>query len=207
VFRLFFNDVFRAVSLKRTIEYMNVYDFDGTIYNGDSSIDFYLYCLRKRPKIATAFWRQISGVLYCKVGKINTTQMKERFFSFLSLLDDTEALVISFWKKHKRKIYPWYLAQKNKDDVVISASPFFLLQPICKEIGIMQLIATQMNLHSGKITGRNCKGREKVRRFYNQFPGTKIQCFYSDSLTDAPLAEIAEKAFLVKKKRFHPWSN
>lgn len=184
---------------------MNVYDFDGTIYNGDSSVDFYLYCLRKRPKIATVFLRQIKGVLYHTVGKINTKQMKEQFFSFLPLLDDIDALVISFWEKHKHKIYPWYLAQKNQNDVVISASPFFLLLPICTQLGITQLIATQMDLHSGKITGNNCKGTEKVRRFYEQFSETKIQCFYSDSLADTPLAEISEKAFLVQKNRLRLW--
>lgn len=26
---------------------MNVYDFDKTIYDGDSTIDFYLYCVKK----------------------------------------------------------------------------------------------------------------------------------------------------------------
>ena len=25
---------------------MNVYDFDQTIYHGDSTVDFYLYCVR-----------------------------------------------------------------------------------------------------------------------------------------------------------------
>lgn len=27
--------------------YVNVYDFDGTIYDGDSTIDFYKFCLKK----------------------------------------------------------------------------------------------------------------------------------------------------------------
>ena len=26
---------------------MNVYDFDGTIYDGDSSVDFFRFCLKK----------------------------------------------------------------------------------------------------------------------------------------------------------------
>ena len=30
---------------------MNVYDFDGTIYNGDSTIDFYIYALKSKPSI------------------------------------------------------------------------------------------------------------------------------------------------------------
>ena len=40
---------------------MDVYDFDGTIYDGDSSIDFYLFCLKKNIKLL----RYIPGqVLY-----------------------------------------------------------------------------------------------------------------------------------------------
>ena len=30
---------------------MNVYDFDGTIYDGDSSVDFWLYSIRKKPSV------------------------------------------------------------------------------------------------------------------------------------------------------------
>ena len=30
---------------------MNVYDFDKTIYDGDSTVDFYLFSLRRHKKI------------------------------------------------------------------------------------------------------------------------------------------------------------
>ena len=30
---------------------MNVYDFDGTLYDGDSTMDLYRYCLLRRPYI------------------------------------------------------------------------------------------------------------------------------------------------------------
>lgn len=30
---------------------MNVYDFDGTIYDGDSSVDFFLYALKRMPSL------------------------------------------------------------------------------------------------------------------------------------------------------------
>lgn len=30
---------------------MNIYDFDETIYDSDSTKDFYFYCLKKYPKI------------------------------------------------------------------------------------------------------------------------------------------------------------
>ena len=32
---------------------MNVYDFDKTIYYGDSTADFYLFCLKRHKKILT----------------------------------------------------------------------------------------------------------------------------------------------------------
>ena len=30
---------------------VNLYDFDNTIYDGDSSVDFYLFCLKKKISI------------------------------------------------------------------------------------------------------------------------------------------------------------
>ena len=30
---------------------MNVYDFDNTIYDGESVFDFYLYSVRRQPKL------------------------------------------------------------------------------------------------------------------------------------------------------------
>ena len=37
---------------------MNVYDFDGTIYNGDSTIDFYLYCIKHAETPSNYFHEQ-----------------------------------------------------------------------------------------------------------------------------------------------------
>lgn len=48
---------------------MNIYDFDETIYDSDSTKDFYFYCLKKYPKIllsvpimAWTFFLYILGV-------------------------------------------------------------------------------------------------------------------------------------------------
>ena len=42
---------------------MNVYDFDNTIYKGDSTADFFIFCLRKHPKIVLVFPKIIGGVI------------------------------------------------------------------------------------------------------------------------------------------------
>ena len=91
------------------------------------------------------------------------------------------------------------------DDVIISASPEFLLKPVCKRLKIKNLMASKVDMHSGKYSGVNCHGKEKVKRFYEAFPNGKIDNFYSDSYSDSPLAEIAEKAFMVDGDKVEGW--
>ena len=184
---------------------MNVYDFDKTIYDGDSTIDFYLYCLRKKPRIILCIFKQLQGVILKKIKKIDTKTMKEYFFVFLSKLDNSEELINSFWITHEKKIKTWYLKNKKNTDLVISASPNFLIAPICKKLKIRDSIATEMDIKTGKINGENCKGKEKVKRFYQKYPKGKIKEFYSDSYSDTPLKEISKKSYLVKKDKLYPW--
>ena len=61
-------------------------------------------------------------------------------------------------------------------------------------------------MHTGRYHGQNCHGAEKVRRFREAFNETPIAAFYSDSRSDAPLAMLAEKAYLVKGEERTPWS-
>ena len=184
---------------------MNVYDFDGTIYEGDSSVDFVLHCYRRQPRLMAYAPRQLLSALKHVIGSIDTTHTKEDFFSFLACAGRVDDLVQSFWAARGHRIKEWYLMQKKETDIVISASPEFLLQPICESLGIEPPIATRMNPRNGKISGINCKGAEKVQRFAEQFPSATIQEFYSDSLSDAPLAALAEHAFLVKQNKLKPW--
>lgn len=185
---------------------MNVYDFDKTIYDGDSTVDFYWYCLLKHPKIVLCLWEQILGFFLYSRHRIDTTAMKERFFSFLLKLDDVDKLVISFWACKQNKIKSWYLQRKKETDIIISASPAFLLEPICKELGISEPIATRVNRYNGKIQGKNCKGEEKKRRFCERYADVSIEQFYSDSKTDQPLADMAKEAFLVDGDKLYIWS-
>lgn len=184
---------------------MNVYDFDKTIYDGDSTIDFYFFCLSKRPQILSCVFKQAYGIILHKMHKITTKEMKEYFFSFLPLINDTDELAALFWEKNQRKIKKWYIHRKKETDVIISASPAFLLKPICDQLGFIELIATEMDINTGRITGENCKGEEKVRRFYELYPDAVIECFYSDSVTDSPCAQISKEAFLVEGELLKSW--
>lgn len=186
---------------------MNVYDFDKTIYDGDSTVDFYFYCLRKHPSIMRYLPAQGWAALRFLLGKMNKTDFKQRFYRFLNGIADIDREVMLFWDSHIDRVKPWYRKDRQSDDVVISASPEFLLDPACKKLGIPSLMASRVDKHTGKYTGLNCYGEEKVRRYREVFGDKEISCFYSDSLSDTPLAEIAQKSFIVKGLKILPWSH
>ena len=183
---------------------MNVFDFDKTIYDGDSTLDFYFYCLKKQPNIAICMPKQIMAAVKYKIGKIDKTGFKEEFYSFFCKLDNIENMVIDFWNIKENKIKKWYVEIQNMNDIVISASPYFLLEEICKRIKIHNLIASEVNMKTGKYTGSNCYGEEKVRRFQEQY-NLKIDNFFSDSRSDQPMADIAENKYIVKGDNITPW--
>ena len=184
---------------------VNVYDFDGTIYNGDSSVDIYFFLLKRYPKLIAYFPKQILGMVRYKLHLSSKEEMKEMYFSFLKGVQTDKTFVDDFWKQNQNKIKEWYLNQKRKDDVIISASPEFLLKPICDILGIDNLIATKVELSSGKFLSKNCQGVEKVVRFKESFSEAEIEAFYSDSKSDIYMAKLATKAFRVKKNGIMDW--
>ncbi len=186
---------------------LNVYDFDDTIFRGDSTRAFWLYCLRRAPRLIRWLpYQCVFAIRYC-VGSIGKEALKQGFFSFLRDIPDASEWAEDFWELHFSRIYSWYLAQKQPDDLVISASPEFLLVPVCRRMGIRAPIASRIDPHTGRYDGRNCKGKEKVARFSSEFPDGVIDAFYSDSRSDEPLANLAKTAYFVKGDTRSAWKS
>ncbi len=183
---------------------MNVYDFDGTIFRGDSSFAFYGFVLRRHPTIARCWPAQALAFLRYTFGRINKTEMKEWLFSFLRYIDGSAEADL-FWKHGIKRIEPWYMIQRKPDDLIISASPEFLLRPVCNCLGVHALLASKVDLQTGKFNGKNCHGEEKVRRYRECFGEVKPGSFYSDSRSDDPMAKLSNKAFFVRKGRIRTW--
>lgn len=183
---------------------MNVYDFDNTIFKGDSTFKFYIFSLKKHPATIKYLPKLFGAFVKFYIFKKGTkTDFKEKMFSFVKY--STQQDINEFWNKNKIRIKKWYLEQQKNDDVIISASPYFLLKPICDELDIKYLIASNVSKDTGKYNGINCHGTEKVRRFREKFQNKNIDSFYSDSKSDTPLAEIANQAFIVKGDKILPW--
>ena len=183
---------------------MNVYDFDKTIFYGDSTFRFILFELRRHPK--TLFYLPRIGIAafqYYALHIGTKTQFKEKMYSFL-IVCDAEKDAEVFWKRYFSGIKPFYLQQHKDSDVIISASPEFLLKPLEDKLNVF-VIASRVSPINGKTTGLNCYHQEKVARFREQYGNCKIDSFYSDSYSDEPLALLAEHAYIVDGDRILPW--
>lgn len=62
------------------ISIMNVFDFDGTIYDGDSSINFWLFCLKNDIKLIRFFPLQASGLFLYIFKFVDKKEFKKLFF-------------------------------------------------------------------------------------------------------------------------------
>lgn len=186
------------------MEKINVYDFDKTILPYDSTEAFFRFCLRRHPRAVFPAMRALPHLALMPLRLTSKTRTKEVFYSFLGELPDVDAEVEAFWAENLGHINAWYLAQRRADDLVISASPEFLLRPVAERLGF-RLIASRVDRRSGWTLGENCQGEEKVRRLREEYPEVEIAEFYSDSLSDTPLAKLAERAYIVKGKELRPW--
>lgn len=182
---------------------MNVYDFDKTIYRDDSSKDFYLFNLKKNPLILRYGIKQVLALIAYSMHLITKTEMKSIFYTYFKSIKDMDQRVLEFWGKHEHNVFEYYFLQKHPTDVIISASPEFMLKPLCDKWGV-HLIASVVNKKTG-ISMENCYGEEKVRRFREIYPDEIVSSFYSDSLSDTPMAKLAEESFLVTPDGIQPW--
>ena len=181
---------------------MNVFDFDNTIYRGESSIDFavYMISINKRiilwlPKI---FWNLIKYKL-CLVSK---DYMERTINDALKTLIRSEKEVLDltngFWKTHKHKLAPSILKRIHKDDIIITAGPSFLISGISDAVGTSNMICSEVDLKRRRITYLNFSDN-KVKRYRRLYGNTPIECFYTDSFNDKAMMDISERVFIVKK--------
>ncbi len=185
---------------------MNVFDFDKTIYRGDSTEDFIIFCMKKHKKALLYLPRiGFSALKYYLLRIGDKTVFKERMYSFLKECGGKRD-VEEFWLTHFSRVKDFYLKIRKPDDVIISASPEFLLKPLEKKLGFT-VIASKVNMHTGRYDGKNCYHAEKVRRFRELYPDARIDDFYSDSYSDEPLAKLAKRAFIVDGDSITEWDH
>lgn len=190
-------------------DFLNVFDFDNTIYKGESSFNYYFFCVKHHPTLI----RFVFTVLFClikyKLCIISVDgfmQLCRKYvYDFVKGCPDAEELAEKFWEKNFKKIKSFYFDMKNEDDVIISASFGFIIRPAMRKLGIKNLVCSEIDLEAKEIK-HLCFRKNKKHLFEEMFDGAKIENFYTDSLNDIALLREAENGYIVKGNKIKKWS-
>lgn len=181
---------------------IDCYDFDKTIYDGDSSVDFYLFCLKRKYKIIKIVPKLLLFYILYFIHVVDKVKVKECFFSYLKEFENIPSLVEEFWNINNKKIKKFYEEKSSHSkDIIISASPEFLLKPICQKLQVKDLLVSKVDYKTGHFLSANCKGEEKIKRLKAKYQNIKIKNFYTDSFSDKPLIDLSINAYLVEKNK------
>ena len=194
-----------------------VYDFDKTIYGGETGTNFFKFYFKKYSLKSLIFIiLYVEDILFYILRQIKLKELKERFFRFLEghSKKEIDELVKEFWEKEKNKIYDWVkeelIENKKQADLVIvtSASPKFILEKFLLDFGYDIIFGTDFvkfdkDMFVSKIDGENNKNEEKVKNLKIWAKKEKISFeiikFYSDSIADKPLYDLAKEKIWVNK--------
>ena len=182
---------------------VNVYDFDNTLYDGETLVDFILYYVRRDIKI----WKYIPKLIIIAFKDafhlFSVEEAIEAYASFLEgyyvkKTDGFAKAVVDFWNKNEKKIKPWYNNVRKESDIVVSGTTDFILEEIMKRMGIGNYVGSSIDKYTGKFTRLL---ENKVKIFNELYPDCHIENFYTDSMNDKPMMDIADHVYLVKKNR------
>ena len=180
---------------------MQVFDFDNTIYHGESTFDFALYVIMRRkrllkkiPSLIKIFWKY-------KKCQMTLPEFYDELNKYHDLFIENRSFILEcvngFWQKNYHKLDAEMLKKIKPGDAIITCSPSFLLDKIKNDLKASTLIATEIDLEKGIINHLNF-GQNKVTAFKKKFPKKKITTVYTDSYNDQALMDVAKNVYLVK---------
>jgi phosphoserine phosphatase len=182
---------------------MNVYDFDNTIYDGESGMDIFLFFLKLDPLgVAKYAGKFMEGFIKYKTNKIKIEDVKNEYGymlkEYLAKVENLEQRLEEFWDKNQKKIKPFYEKVRKDDDIIVSACPEPMLKIMLKRMGIdeSRMIGTEVDLATGEI-GRVNYRENKAKAFKELFPDAEIDDFYTDSMSDESMMAMAKRVFMV----------
>ena len=181
---------------------MKVFDFDNTIYRGESPVHFAFYMIKHNKKIK----RYIPTILLNLVGYKLCLLKKEKLEATINnmcadVLDGTTSLldyVKPFWELHVQNLNQEMLALVEPDDVILTASPVFLINGLRGKLNTEHIVGTEVDFEQKKIVRFNF-GDNKVERYKELYSDREIDAFYTDSYNDKYMMEISNEVFIVKK--------
>ena len=108
---------------------MNVYDFDGTIFPTDCSIGFFIWCMKRHPRLCFTFApKVVKNLIKRKLGKMPEYLMQREFFCYLTLIDDFDDAYQMLISRGFKNYYGDQMVdtESSKSAIMISPSGFVI---------------------------------------------------------------------------------
>ena len=180
---------------------MNVYDFDNTLYKGESTVDFAFFMMRHNPKIytwiPTIFWY----LLMYKLCLVTKERMERVLNDFLKVLIqdsyDLSAMVRAFWRENSHRLNLPLIRKIRPGDVILTASPDFMMNAIGKRLGTAHILCSKVDIPTKTILYLNF-GTNKVKHFRQIYPHAAAERFFTDSYNDQAMMDLARRVYLVE---------
>ena len=185
------------------------FDFDGTITTKDTLLEFIKYS-KGRLRFILGFLLNSPWLIAFRLKLISNQAAKERILTwffrntplhdFQQTCDQFAADIIPGLLRSKALEEIETLRKNGTTIVIVSASPENWIRPWTGSLEI-KLIATRLqvkeNSLTGRITDKNCHGREKVNRIHEEYQlaDYSIVYAYGDSSGDTPMLQLAHTAF------------
>lgn len=183
---------------------MQVFDFDNTLYRGESAVDLALYMIRNNKKIILYLPKIFVNLIKYKLCLVNKRKMTAAINDFmqnvLSGKDELMDSIKGFWDNNGFKLDKRMLDMIKKDDIIITAGPDFLINGIRDLLNTDHIISSKIDTDKMKVRYLNF-GANKVKGYISIYGDKRIDCFYTDSYNDKALMDISDKVFIVKKGR------
>ena len=90
------------------------------------------------------------------------------------------------------------LKKIDKDDVIITAGPDFLINGIKDMLNTENIISSKIDTEKMRVKYLNF-GSNKVKKYKAVYGNKHIDCFYTDSFNDKALMDISDRVYIVKK--------
>lgn len=206
------------------------FDFDGTLVRRDSGVIYAVPSMR-RGLVGPALFAELVGTwLLSKAGlRTRTDAMRVGFRCYAGFsLEELRAIMRALHDEHLRDFLSEPMlerirAHREAGDrlVILTASAFFVAEPIAAHLGFDELWGTQVGFAGGRCTGlvegEILDGHAKLAtaRRAAEAAGVELdRCsFYSDHIADLPLLEavgtpvaVGSSRALGKVARARGWS-
>ncbi len=198
-----------------------LFDFDGTLIQGDSILLFCRYAWHKgllgRRKAVFLLWTALLyGLRLC-----SSVSAKESVFSFLDgkSTAEVEAISLDFVNTVLvPRLRPQGLQtiarhrEAGHETLLVSASSYFYLKLLKDRLAVTDLVCTRLDVNEngvfeGRVCGENCRGIQKPLRLaeYLAAKGDRLDYessfAYGDSRSDLPMLRLCGHKVAVNPKR------